>query len=173
VGGFARETSIKVSPHGTLFECCTRSSGQVQRSLRAIGPLGTWVASGGETCRGSLHHGVSLWNIVSVLYEVFRAGSTKSSSYRSIRYVSCSGGETCRGSLHHGVSLWNIVSVLYEVFRPGSTKSSSYWSIRYVSCKWGGLQGKPPSRFLLMEHCFSVVRGLQARFNEVFKLSVH
>ena len=48
MGGFARETSIKVSPHGTLFECCTRSSGQVQQSLRGIGPLGTWVASGGR-----------------------------------------------------------------------------------------------------------------------------
>ena len=82
VGGLARETSIKVSPYGTLFQCCTRSSGQVRRNLRAIGSLSERDVSGGD------------------------------------------------------------------------------------------LQGKPPSRFLLMEHCFSVVRGLQARFDEVFYLSV-
>jgi hypothetical protein len=38
-----------------------------------------------------------------------------------------------------------------------------------------GLQGKPPSRLPIMEHCFSVARGLQVqvRFNEVFELSFH
>jgi hypothetical protein len=48
VRGLARETSIKVSSYGKLFQCCTRSSGQVRRNLRAIGPLSNCVASGGE-----------------------------------------------------------------------------------------------------------------------------
>jgi hypothetical protein len=42
-----------------------------------------------------------------------------------------------------------------------------------MCCGWGDLQGKPPPRFLLREHCFSVVRGLQARFDEIVELSVH
>jgi hypothetical protein len=42
-----------------------------------------------------------------------------------------------------------------------------------MCCKWGDLQGKPPSRFLLMDHCFSVLRGLQTGFNEIFELSDH
>ena len=51
------ETSIKASPYGTLFQCCLRpaGAGQVQRSLRAIGPRSKCVASGG-TCEGVLHH---------------------------------------------------------------------------------------------------------------------
>jgi len=65
---FARETSIKVSPYGTLFKCCTRSSGKVHRSPRAIGPLSKRGASGKGICRGNLHHGFLLWNIVSMLY---------------------------------------------------------------------------------------------------------
>jgi hypothetical protein len=48
-----------------LFQRCVRSCGPVQRGLRA-------------------REGFSLWNIVSVLYEVFRPGSTKYSIYRSI-----------------------------------------------------------------------------------------
>ena len=85
VVGSARETSIKVSPYGTLFQCCKRSSGRVQRCLRAIGPLVGELQVGG----------------------------------------------------------------------------------------WGDLQGKRSSWFLLMEHCFVVVQGIQARFDEVFYLSVH
>jgi hypothetical protein len=79
-GGLARETSIKVSPYGTLFQCCMRSSGQVRRNLRANEPLSKCVVSGVD------------------------------------------------------------------------------------------LQGKPPS--LLTGHCFTVVGGLQDRFDEVFYLSV-
>jgi len=52
-------------------------------------------------------------------------------------------------------------------------------SFKWMCCKWGGEggwwgpQGKPPSRFLLMEHCFSAVKGRQAGFSDVFELSVH
>ena len=85
VGGFARETSIKVSSYGILFQCCTRSSGQVQRCLRAIGPFVSELKLGGR----------------------------------------------------------------------------------------GDLLVKPSSWFLLLEHCFGVVQGLQAWFIEVLELSVH
>jgi len=37
--GLAGETFIMVSLYGTLFRCCTRSSGHVRRSLLSIGPL--------------------------------------------------------------------------------------------------------------------------------------
>jgi hypothetical protein len=40
-----------------------------------------------------------------------------------------------------------------------------------MCCELWDLQGKSPS--LLMEHCFSVVRGLQARFDEIFELTDH
>ena len=43
----------------------------------------------GGVCKGNLHQGFSLWNIVSVLCEDFRPGSTKSSIYQSI-IVQCS-----------------------------------------------------------------------------------
>jgi hypothetical protein len=41
----------RVSPYGILFQCCTRSSGQVRRGLRVIGLLGKCVASGGVLAR--------------------------------------------------------------------------------------------------------------------------
>jgi hypothetical protein len=82
VRGLARETSI--IPYGILVQCCTRSAGQVPRSPRAIGPWSMCVASEG-TCKGNGHH--SLWDIVSLLYEVCRPVSTKSLSYRSMEYV--------------------------------------------------------------------------------------
>jgi hypothetical protein len=47
-GRLARETCIKVSPYGILFQCSTRSSGQVRRGLQVIGLLGKCVASGGD-----------------------------------------------------------------------------------------------------------------------------
>jgi hypothetical protein len=58
VGGLAREISIKVSPYGTLLQCCTRSSGQVRRNLRAIGPLSKCVSSG-ATCKENRHNAVT------------------------------------------------------------------------------------------------------------------
>ena len=66
VGGFARETSIKVSPYGVslyVVQC-------FQAKLLSVLQVG-----GGE---GELH-GVFLWNVVAVLYEVCRPSSTESS----------------------------------------------------------------------------------------------
>jgi hypothetical protein len=39
-----------------------------------------------------------------------------------------------------------------------------------MCCKRGDLQGKPPSRFHLMDHMFSIARGLQTGFKEIYEL---
>jgi hypothetical protein len=66
-GRIARETSIKVPPYGILFQCCTRSSGQVRRGLRVIGLLGKCIASGGGGGLARENGRHSLWDIGSVL----------------------------------------------------------------------------------------------------------
>ena len=50
--GLQGKPSIKASPYGTLFQCCTRAAGRVQRNLRAIGPRSECVASGGGDLQG-------------------------------------------------------------------------------------------------------------------------
>ena len=63
--GVARETSITVSPYGVSL-CVVQCFQAKLLSLLQVG-------GGGEL------HGVFLWNVVAVLYEVFRPRSTESS----------------------------------------------------------------------------------------------
>ena len=64
VGGFARETTIKVSPYGVslyVVQC-------FQAKLLSVLQVG-----------GGKLHGVFLWNTVAVLYKVCRPSLTESS----------------------------------------------------------------------------------------------
>ena len=71
VGGFARETTIKVSPYGVslyVVQC-------FQAKLLSVLQVGG---------RRRKLHGVFLWNVVVVLYEVCRPSSTESSIGRTV-----------------------------------------------------------------------------------------
>ena len=63
--GFARETSIKVSPYGVSL-CDVQC---FQAKLFSVLQVGGW---------GEELHGVFLLNVVAVLYEVCRPSSTES-----------------------------------------------------------------------------------------------